>query len=61
MNGYQPRTSLGKGENGDLPDSLNNLNRLHYFCYLLNAHGVNDFAQTEILTTEPLTHEPSSF
>jgi hypothetical protein len=35
--------------------------RWNYFYYLLNAHTVNEARQTEILTTEPLLFEPSSF
>jgi hypothetical protein len=33
----------------------------HYFCQLLNVHGVNDVRHTKIHTAEPLVPEPSSF
>jgi hypothetical protein len=47
--GYQPRTNLVKGENGDLlADSHNILNRwTNYFSQLLN---ISDFRQIEIHT-----------
>jgi hypothetical protein len=61
--GYQPKTNLVKGENGDiLADSHSILSRWkNYFCQLLNVQGVNDDNQTEAHTTEPLVPEPSSF
>jgi hypothetical protein len=60
---YQPRTNLGKNENGDLlVDSHNILNRWkNFFSRLLNAHRVSDVRQIEIHTAEPSVPEPSPF
>jgi hypothetical protein len=50
--GYQPRTTIVKGETGDLvTDSYSILGRWrNYFYQLLNIHGVNEIRQTETHT-----------
>jgi hypothetical protein len=59
--GYQPRSNLVKGENGDLlADSNTILNRWKsYFSQLLNVHDVSDIRRIEIHTAEPLLPGPS--
>ena len=61
--GYQPRTNIVKGENGDLfTDSHSILARWRNHCsQLLNVHRVNEVWQTEIHTAEPLVPQPSAF
>jgi hypothetical protein len=58
--GYQPRSNLVKGENGDLlADSHNILNMWkNYFSQLLNVHWVSEVRQIEIYTAEPLVPGP---
>jgi hypothetical protein len=59
--GYQHRSNLVKGENGDLlADSNYILNRWkNYFFQLLNVQNVSDVRQIEIHTAEPLVPDPS--
>jgi hypothetical protein len=61
--GYQPRTNVVWDEKGDLvADSHTILGRWrNHFSQLLNIHGFNDVAQTEVHTAEPLVPEPSAF
>jgi hypothetical protein len=58
--GYQPRTSIGKDESGNLfADSHGILSRWKNFFYqLLNVHGISDVRQTEMHTVHPFVHEP---
>ena len=59
--GYQPRTTIVKGEKGDLvADAHSNMARWRkYFSKLLNLHVVKDVRQAEIHTVDPLGPEPS--
>jgi hypothetical protein len=61
--GYQPRTNLVRYERGDLlADPHKILNRWkHYFCQLLNVHGVGGVRQTEMHTAEPFVPKPSAY
>jgi hypothetical protein len=54
--GYQPRSNLGKVENGDLlADCHSILNRWkNYFSLFLNVHKVGDGKQIDTLTAERL-------
>jgi hypothetical protein len=63
MNGYQPRTTLLKDENGDLlADSHSILSRLkNYFSQLLNVHRVSDARQMGIHTAELLVPQSQCF
>jgi hypothetical protein len=59
---YQPRTTLVKGQKGDLlADSHSILKRLKkYFCQLLNIREISDVRHTEIQSAEPLLPELSA-
>jgi hypothetical protein len=59
--GYQPRSNLVKGVNGDLlADSQNILNRRkNYFSQLLNVHNVSGVRQREVHMAEPLVTGPN--
>jgi hypothetical protein len=58
--GSQPRSNLGKDENGDLAESNNIVNRCKsYFFQLLNVLNINYVRQTEIHAAEPLVPGPS--
>jgi hypothetical protein len=59
--GYQPRISIIKDENGNLPANKQSvLNRWkNFFNQVLNIHGSHDVRQRHIYTAEPLVLEPS--
>jgi len=61
--GYQPKTTIVKGEKGDLIAEHHSIMARwrNYFSQLLNVHEVNDIRQAEIHTVEPLVPEPSVF
>jgi hypothetical protein len=60
--GYQPRTSIVKGERGDLVTDCHSIlaRWRNHFSQLFNIHAVSDVRQTEIHTAEPLVTEPSA-
>jgi hypothetical protein len=60
---YQPTTNRVKDEKGDMFTDCHSIlvRWRNHFSQLLNAHGIKDVRQTEILITEPLVFEPSAF
>ena len=61
--GYQSRTNVMKGGNGDLVTDCHSIlaRWRNHFSQLLNVLEVNDVKQTEIHTAEPLVPESSAF